>query len=373
MPRILITLVTAVKDLNGLNTEGIFRISHNHTELAAMRKAFDSGVYTVTSTSPHAPAALLKEWLRDLSEALVAPEVYPDAIAVAKSSSQPLVPADKILDSVFGKLDPLAQRVMRIVAELCVDIAENHRINRMTFDNLAIVFAPSFFRCPSEDPMELLSNSKHETKLTASLIVALGGARAQAVLAAAAATPPAAATMLNSSNGPANGAVNIGAAGGLAMFANGGGAAQQVKPPTATGPPPMLGASSSANSSNNIIISGARRAPPPPMSAQQQQQNLSSGSSGSGGNVSDILGLGVPSPSVSSERRPSTASIPPPPPPAAAASASAATPGNSLRVPPPPPPPPTSGLSSAASSSRVPPPLPTHLALNKDTFAPLNE
>jgi len=50
---------------------------------------------------------------------------------------------------------------------------ENSLVNRMTIDNLAIVFAPSFLRNPSEDPLDILAASKFETKFVAHLFHAL--------------------------------------------------------------------------------------------------------------------------------------------------------------------------------------------------------
>jgi hypothetical protein len=43
----------------------------------------------------------------------------------------------------------------------------------MTVDNLAVVFSPSLLRCPSEDPMEMMTNSKSEVRFTAVLFAAL--------------------------------------------------------------------------------------------------------------------------------------------------------------------------------------------------------
>jgi hypothetical protein len=43
----------------------------------------------------------------------------------------------------------------------------------MNMENLAIVFAPSLLRCPSEDPMVILGNSKFETRFTVLLFKAI--------------------------------------------------------------------------------------------------------------------------------------------------------------------------------------------------------
>lgn len=43
-----------------------------------------------------------------------------------------------------------------------------------TVENLAIVFAPSFLRNPSEDPAVIMNNTKFETKFTANLFRIVG-------------------------------------------------------------------------------------------------------------------------------------------------------------------------------------------------------
>jgi hypothetical protein len=328
VPRVLVELVEAVKQRNGLQTEGIFRISHNHADLGAMRRAFDAGNYTVTSDSPHAPAALLKEWLRDLSDALVPQEAYADAVRLAKAHpSEQYIPAKAVLDTVYNRLDPLSQRVIAAITGLCIDVAEHHRVNRMTIDNLAIVFAPSFFRCPSEDPLELLGNSKHETKLTASIIIAVGGARAAAVVASTAAAAAA-----------ANAAVAAGVAPSAPPAPFAPHAPPPPAPPGAYAPsvpaaPPVPRAPPALPVSGAGASAGAPPPPPPP-----------------------------PPPMMS-------AGLAPPPPPLSQA-VSPLNSVNASRMRPPPPP--MLGGGSAAptpsASTRAPPPIPSHLALSRDTF-----
>ncbi len=77
--------------------------------------------------------------------------------------------------ALFEKLPPLTQRVIKFVGVLLREVSspENAAVNLMTMDNLAIVFAPSLLRCPHDDPMELLSNSKFETRFAAILFSTL--------------------------------------------------------------------------------------------------------------------------------------------------------------------------------------------------------
>jgi len=113
----------------------------------------------------------MKEWLRELSEPLVPAELYPESIASVRDMDTPADIMSKRVLEIFDKLPVLTQRVIRVLGDLLKEIAkeENSAINLMTMDNLAIVFSPSLLRCPSDDPMELLSNSKFETRFTSVL------------------------------------------------------------------------------------------------------------------------------------------------------------------------------------------------------------
>ena len=47
---------------------------------------------------------------------------------------------------------------------------ENHLATKMTFDNLAMVWAPNFLRCPSTDAMVIFNNTKKEMQFVRYLI-----------------------------------------------------------------------------------------------------------------------------------------------------------------------------------------------------------
>jgi hypothetical protein len=157
VPRVLPALIGAVKELKGVTTEGIFRISPTKPELEALHKQFEDAhaSFELTaaqkqSLTAHVPAALLKQWLRSLSEPLIPELQYGACLALAKDAQPPINSAanKQAVAKLMDGLPQVNRRVVELIAalvkELCVPA--NAKRNRMGVEALAIVFAPSFLR-----------------------------------------------------------------------------------------------------------------------------------------------------------------------------------------------------------------------------------
>jgi len=161
VPVIVVNLINAIRSLGGFSVEGIFRLSAKKEDLERLRKQFDEGKYEVRETSPHVPAGLLKQWLRELAEPLIPTEKYAEAIQLAKSK-----PKLEDVKAFAQNLPEINLNVLKHISKMASEIAALSSVNKMTFSNLAIVFAPGMLRNPSEDPAEMLENSKFETSFT---------------------------------------------------------------------------------------------------------------------------------------------------------------------------------------------------------------
>lgn len=169
VPLILLTLVDAIRRNKGTTTEGIFRISAPKSEIDKLHREFDKGNYEVKTENPHVAACLLKEWLRELSEALINPELYQACVDLAKEENIGIPGFFQIYDS----LPQLTRDVIEHLAGLLIDVIKHKDVTKMTVDNIAIVFAPNFLRCESDDPVEMMTNSKFETRFVTLLLTAL--------------------------------------------------------------------------------------------------------------------------------------------------------------------------------------------------------
>mmetsp|Transcript_28559 Transcript_28559/g.69630 ORF Transcript_28559/g.69630 Transcript_28559/m.69630 type:complete len:645 (-) Transcript_28559:269-2203(-) len=165
VPVIVVNLIKSIEGLGGYSVEGIFRLSAKKEDLDCLRKQFDQGNYEVKESSPHVAAGLLKQWLRELAEPLIPTELYMLAIDLAKSKPQLAQ-----VKEFAKKLPALNWKVLETISVMAGKIAALSAVNKMTYSNLAIVFAPGMLRNPSEDPAEMLENSKYETLITKFLL-----------------------------------------------------------------------------------------------------------------------------------------------------------------------------------------------------------
>lgn len=158
-PRILIFLSEAVLQLGGCSTEGIFRVPGDIEGVTALKLRIENGDYSCEENlrDPSIPASLLKLWLRELAEPLIPPDFYEAAIRT---------PFDKP-DQAVAVLDRLPETNL-LVAKYLVKFLQligdprYQPVTKMTVSNLAMVFAPSFLRCPSDNPLTILANSRLE-------------------------------------------------------------------------------------------------------------------------------------------------------------------------------------------------------------------
>jgi hypothetical protein len=142
---------------------------------------------------PHVPASALKLWFRELYEPLISDTLYDECMAAFDNVSAAL--------AIVAKLPPLhrtlllyiirfLQVCMYATAFVCVVAVlffgdylafflqtvgnpTNQGATKMNYDNLAMVWAPNFLRCPSEDPMVIFNNTKREMSFVRLLVLEL--------------------------------------------------------------------------------------------------------------------------------------------------------------------------------------------------------
>ncbi|KAG2183668.1 hypothetical protein INT43_006676 [Umbelopsis isabellina] len=165
IPKIVPFLANMVLDLNGLYSEGIFRVPGDADDVTELRIRIENGRYDAAGvTDPNVPASLLKYWLRDLAEPLIFTEFYESCIKHSENIDQAI--------EVIRQLPEVNRRIVLYLADFLTKFTdpESTKLTRMNVNNLAMVFAPNFLRCPYESLTQVFENSKWEQAFLRTLI-----------------------------------------------------------------------------------------------------------------------------------------------------------------------------------------------------------
>jgi len=172
IPIIMDFLAKAVLELNGCHTEGIFRVPGDVDMVTELRCRIDQDQYNLGNIKdPNVPASLLKFWLRDLADPLIPAANYQECIDVGAREGQEGTTEDawkivKVLPETNRRVVNYMINFLRIIAE-----PSNQSITKMTLANLAMVFAPNFLRCPSDNLTTIFDNTKFEQAFLRILIL----------------------------------------------------------------------------------------------------------------------------------------------------------------------------------------------------------
>jgi len=142
----------------GLEMEGIFRISGNARTMEVIRLKLNTG-HKVTYDSAFNAAVMVKQWLSSLPVPIMQPQLY-DSWHEAAEPKDPEECIPKMIE-VVKKLPKLPKFILYIICDLCRKIVAKSSENRMSYQNLSIVFAPSLMRVP--DTQEFGSTKRLDT------------------------------------------------------------------------------------------------------------------------------------------------------------------------------------------------------------------
>lgn len=167
IPWAVTALTEAVLNTNGAQTEGIFRVPGDIDAVNMLKVRIDRGEPLTTFNEPHIPASALKLWFRELSEPLIPESLYYDCIGAYQDVEASI--------AVLARLPKLNRLLLIYILRFLQIIGqtENQPITKMDHDNLSMVWAPNFLRCPSDDPMTMFQNTKKEMSFVRNLVINL--------------------------------------------------------------------------------------------------------------------------------------------------------------------------------------------------------
>ena len=145
VPQVLVTLRELLVANQGLQVEGIFRVSPSQAILKVAQKDADSNRLSKLATAgPECIATLIKLWFRSLPESILSPGL--EAIV----DGPPATPA-ACAGLVAAMADP-HRSTMRWLLRLCHEVVEHESANRMNLKALITVFAPNLVDPPPAMP-----------------------------------------------------------------------------------------------------------------------------------------------------------------------------------------------------------------------------
>lgn len=162
-----IELSQQVLRLQGLQTEGIFRVSADVDEVARLKSQMDRWEMTPEPSDAHVPANLLKLWLRELYEPLIPDSLYPECVAEPMTSRRA---CDLVL-----RLPTLHRLVLCYLIRFLQTFNRPEVVQHTKMDasNLAMVFAPNCLRCTATNPRTMFDNARKEMAFMRCLILDL--------------------------------------------------------------------------------------------------------------------------------------------------------------------------------------------------------
>ncbi|XP_076237649.1 myTH4 and RhoGAP_KIAA1688 domain-containing protein RhoGAP93B isoform X2 [Calliopsis andreniformis] len=175
LPWIQTTLTRQVLARGGILTEGIFRVSADADEVSALKAwldRFEDSTILAASQDAHAPASLLKLWVRELYEPLIPDSFYTECVSMRHDDAE--VSAANVA-ALVDRLPDLNRRVLCHLIRFLQIFARPEVVARTKMDanNLAMVMAPNILRCTSQDPRVILENARKEMAFVRTLIESL--------------------------------------------------------------------------------------------------------------------------------------------------------------------------------------------------------
>jgi len=169
IPLIVPLLCERIKDLNGFQTEGIFRKSPSKAEMQRMKARLQSKNFMLDSNEVHVYSGLLKEWLRGLDDLIIPKRYYDYCVSMAKENK---LKAQQF-EVFYSQLPSVNRETLKYLVNFLKDLLDPQcqKHTKMDLENLAIVFGPTLLMPANElEPLVALQNAKAEKQFVISLI-----------------------------------------------------------------------------------------------------------------------------------------------------------------------------------------------------------
>ncbi|OPJ89124.1 GEM-interacting protein isoform B [Patagioenas fasciata monilis] len=180
----IVVKCTSEIEARALGVQGIYRISGSKARVEKLCQAFENGrsLVELSDHSPHDITGVLKHFLKELSAPVLLSQLYNDLIALAKELQKPGdekpersgFPTDPIqsMKDLLSKLPGSNYNTLRHLIAHLYRVAEKYEENKMSPNNLGIVFGPTLLRpgAGSDGSMSCLVDSGYQAQIVEFLI-----------------------------------------------------------------------------------------------------------------------------------------------------------------------------------------------------------
>ena len=154
-------------DKNGLESVGLFRVGgeqdcvddllqHFEENEKHQEELLETDEECKTEVTVPNVASLLKLWLRNLPTSLIPESSYAALMTNSQKGKTTLM---AVLEKEMGDWGSEHIEVLAVLLAFLFKVATKNEVNKMTSENLAIVFAPTIFRPPLDlNPMKIMEN-----------------------------------------------------------------------------------------------------------------------------------------------------------------------------------------------------------------------
>lgn len=185
----VVTKCTAEIEHRALGLQGIYRVSGSRVRVERLCQAFENGraLVELSGNSPHDITSVLKRFLQELTDPVVPFHFYDAFISLAKTlhadpGDDPGTPSPspeiiRSLKTLLVQLPDSNYSTLRHLVAHLFRVAARFEENKMSANNLGIVFGPTLLRPPdgpratSASPVACLLDSGHQAQLVEFLIV----------------------------------------------------------------------------------------------------------------------------------------------------------------------------------------------------------
>ncbi|KAJ7317599.1 hypothetical protein JRQ81_003761 [Phrynocephalus forsythii] len=181
----IVVKCTSEIEARALGIQGIYRISGAKARMERLCQAFENGqrLVELSDHSPHDITGVLKHFLKELSNPVLPYTLYEDFMALSRSlqkneerkGGDPERPADPIqrAKELLSEMPATNYNTLRHIIAHLYRVAERYEENKMSPNNLGIIFGPTIIRPPGISGVSLscLVDSGYQSQLVEFLIL----------------------------------------------------------------------------------------------------------------------------------------------------------------------------------------------------------